>query len=1340
MLAAFVAIVAGPAADAADVTWDGGTGGAGQPWYGATNWAGDVIPTINDNAVFDSTGTATTITVNSTNQYIGAVTVGSGRSTSFSIKSLSSANGALILNGINGLLLSNASSAASLTITNASSGGTVMGLKLTNSGVIYCSGSGYAAPGSIVIYSSISELGGARSITKTGPGRLRLYGLNSYSGTTTVSEGDLDVDDVGTIGNGVGILYLSGGNLLSGASRNGTSTTCVSNNIVITQDAYIQNKAGNTSTRYLALAGTLGGTNGTLKIADPTTSAGNTFAVRFFNNAINFARPMIVGESGYDLSTAFSVMELANTNGSQLFSGNISGVGSIRRINPYSSAAACGGVTVFTGDNSYSGGTLISSGTLFANNAAGSALGSGAVTVATNGVLGGNGSVVASAAVSLNGIISPGATNTGIANLAVSDLTLGAGAIYNWQISAAAGTAGTHWDLITCSSSWTDAASSGNPVTIKVDSQGASPAGWNSAASYDWVIVQSGTANGFDASHFTVDTSAFSGTVGGGFNTYVSGGALHLTYTPGFDFIVNIPSGSTNQTARYGTITGATNVIKVGNGEVVFDNAANTYSGQTKVLAGTLSLSVDALNGSGALGVNSSSTLLGDTAGSSNATLNISVDNVTDGHGVIVQAGGSGTKTIGTTLTSGTATYSGNVTLNTNAVLSAPTGGSAVFSGDFSGVGGVTFSGGGTFTMSGVGSYSGPTILPGGFLNLNGKALGTNTFTISGVSTLDNTSGASVTLNNCPQNWNTNFSFTGTTNLSLGSGAVTMSGTRTVTVNSNTLTVGGTIAGNGGLVKLGAGILALTGSTNSTYTGGTTNSAGALALNGTATFGDGPLVLSGGNILSTGTRSALPISNSVVMAADVTIYGNSTASAPSSRILPFSGDWNYSSGTLRIGNTGLANNTFEARFMNGMNMTWPVIVGDPAFDTPGAISSLDFYSSNTNSVQVVSGLITGSGQVRRGNLTSGAGGTSIFTGNNTYSGGTFLASGTIGIGLDSTPTSGTVVSGPLGTGTFEIDSDPSIFIYASGGNRTLGNRIYLNGVANTVFNGTNELTFSGLVSLGGTTKTLTVSNTSPVTFSGPMTNSAPIVKAGPGTLILSGDNSLRTGATTVSAGVLLINGASNGTGSGAVTVSTNGTLGGTGTLVAPVTVNSGGTLAAGASIGTLTISNDLTLAGNVAVEVNTSANPSNDLIVVSGVLTNAGGASVTVSNLGPSLAVGQSFKLFSGPVLNGAAMSVSGGGVNWTNNLEVDGSISVLSLISTVSTNAFTLTSTVSGGNLNLSWPADHLGWKLQMQTNSLSVGLNGAWVTLPATATVTNYTVPINPANPAVFIRMIYP
>ena len=55
-------------------------------------------------------------------------------------------------------------------------------------------------------------------------------------------------------------------------------------------------------------------------------------------------------------------------------------------------------------------------------------------------------------------------------------------------------------------------------------------------------------------------------------------------------------------------------------------------------------------------------------------------------------------------------------------------------------------------------------------------------------------------------------------------------------------------------------------------------------------------------------------------------------------------------------------------------------------------------------------------------------------------------------------------------------------------------------------------------------------------------------------------------------------------------------------------MQSGGTLSPGASLGTLTINSNLTLAGNLFIEVNKSASPSNDVVVVSGTLTNAGTA------------------------------------------------------------------------------------------------------------------------------------
>ena len=51
-----------------------------------------------------------------------------------------------------------------------------------------------------------------------------------------------------------------------------------------------------------------------------------------------------------------------------------------------------------------------------------------------------------------------------------------------------------------------------------------------------------------------------------------------------------------------------------------------------------------------------------------------------------------------------------------------------------------------------------------------------------------------------------------------------------------------------------------------------------------------------------------------------------------------------------------------------------------------------------------------------------------------------------------------------------------------------------------------------------------------------------------------------------------------------------------------------------------------------------------------------------MTNLGPALAVGNSFKLFNKAVANGGTLGVSGGGVQWANHLAVDGSIAVTSL------------------------------------------------------------------------------
>ncbi len=64
----------------------------------------------------------------------------------------------------------------------------------------------------------------------------------------------------------------------------------------------------------------------------------------------------------------------------------------------------------------------------------------------------------------------------------------------------------------------------------------------------------------------------------------------------------------------------------------------------------------------------------------------------------------------------------------------------------------------------------------------------------------------------------------------------------------------------------------------------------------------------------------------------------------------------------------------------------------------------------------------------------------------------------------------------------------------------------------------------------------------------------------------------------------------------------------------------------------------------------------------------------------------------------------------------------------------------VAGGQLQLSWPQDHLGWHLQIQTNSLNAGLGTNWVNVPNSTATNQIFIPINPTNGCVFLRMTYP
>jgi hypothetical protein len=64
----------------------------------------------------------------------------------------------------------------------------------------------------------------------------------------------------------------------------------------------------------------------------------------------------------------------------------------------------------------------------------------------------------------------------------------------------------------------------------------------------------------------------------------------------------------------------------------------------------------------------------------------------------------------------------------------------------------------------------------------------------------------------------------------------------------------------------------------------------------------------------------------------------------------------------------------------------------------------------------------------------------------------------------------------------------------------------------------------------------------------------------------------------------------------------------------------------------------------------------------------------------------------------------------------------------------------MSNGQIQFSWPLDHYGWHLEMQTNPVSVGLGTNWSAVPGSQTTNLFAVPVNTGNGSVFFRLVYP
>jgi Concanavalin A-like lectin/glucanases superfamily len=87
-----------------------------------------------------------------------------------------------------------------------------------------------------------------------------------------------------------------------------------------------------------------------------------------------------------------------------------------------------------------------------------------------------------------------------------------------------------------------------------------------------------------------------------------------------------------------------------------------------------------------------------------------------------------------------------------------------------------------------------------------------------------------------------------------------------------------------------------------------------------------------------------------------------------------------------------------------------------------------------------------------------------------------------------------------------------------------------------------------------------------------------------------------------------------------------------------------------------------------------------------------------------------------------------------------EGNNSTESGVRPVSPTLTTVGFTLVDNQLQLAWPQDHTGWRLQVQTNSSGSGLGTNWAVVPGSASTNQFILPSDAANGSVFFRLVYP
>ena len=1212
-----------PTSVASAQTWDGG--GRNNNWTTANNWNPNGVPVNNGTAnVTFSGNTRLTPNVN-TNQNINSLT-------------FSAAAGTFVVNGstltINGGGILSSASVAETINSNIALG--------ANQTWTVSNAASTLTVGGIVT--------GSSSLNKAGAGTLTLSGANTYTGGTTVSAGILQGNSISLRGNivdnanvtfnqtaagsysgilsgtgsltktGAGTLTLSGANTYTGGTTVSAgilqgNTTSLQGNILDNANVTFNQTVAGTYSGILSGTGSLTKTGaGTLTLSGANTYTGaTTVSVGILQGDTTSLRGNIVDNANVTFNQA-----AAGT-----YSGILSGSGSLTKTGA--------GTLTLSGANTYTGGTTVSAGTLQGNTTSLQRNIANNANVTFDQAAAGTYSSVMSGSGSL--------TKTG-----AGTLTLSGANTYTGGTTVSAGT------LV------------GNTTSLQGNILDNANVTFNQTSSGTYSGILSGTGTLTKIGSSTLILSG-ANTYSGG--TTVSAGILQGNTTSLQGNILDNANVTFNQAAAgtySGILSGTGSLTKTGAGTLIL-SGANTYTGGTTVSTGVLQ--------------GDTTSLRGNIVDNANVTFNQTADGTYSG---ILSGSGSLTKTgAGILMLSGINTYTGGTTVSAGTLLGNTTSlqrnitnnanvtfdqsAAGTYTGIMSGTGSLTKTGAGTLTLSGANTYTGGTTVSAGTLQGNTTSLqgnilddanvtfnqtsaGTYSGILSGTGSLTKIGSSTLTLSGA----NT---YTGGTTVSAGilqGNTTSLQGdildNANVTFNQAAAgTFSDVISGTGSLTKTGAGTLTLSGA--NTYSGGTTVSAGILqgdttslqgniVDNANVTFdqtidgtysgvmsgagsltktGAGTLTLSGANTYSGGTTVSAGILQGNTTSLQRNIVNNANVTFDQTAAGTYTGIMSGTGSLLKTG-AGTLILSGANTYSGGTTVSAGTLQGN-ATSLQGNILDNANVTFNQTSAGTYSGILSGTGSL----LKVGSS-TLTLAGANTYTGGTTVSAGI----LQGTTTSlqGNILDNARVTFNQSTTGTYAGIISGTGNLFKLGTGTVILSGANTYSGGT---TVSAGTLRGDTTSlqrniansaNVTFDQTTDGTYSGVMSGSGSMTKIGAGTLSISGANTY-TGDTSIDAGCLAVDGSLSSN----VLVGPAGKLGGSGTIGGDVTNQ--GTVAAGNSIGTLTVGGDFTQAAGSAMDVEiddggTTPGVNNDLVSVGDTTTLNGGTVNVIAAPGSYLA------------------------------------------------------------------------------------------------------------------------